>query len=106
MEAAKNKYLELKQEKLDLYGEREFILEFSQLAYSLVLSDHLEEAIEIYKLNAASFPNSAKVFDDLGEAYMFAGKNDLAIKYYSKSLELDKNNIRVARTLEKLKKNQ
>lgn len=106
MEAAKNKYLEVKEEKLDLYGEREFIFEFSQLGYSLVLSEHLEEAIEIYKMNAESFPDSAKVFDDLGEAYMFAGNNELAIKYYSKSLELDQNNIRVVRTLEKHRKNQ
>lgn len=103
IKAAKSKYSELKKEQLDLYGEREFIYEFSQLGYSLLLSGHMAEAIEIYKMNAESFPNSAKVFDDLGEAYMFNGNKELAIKYYSKSLELDSNNLRVKAMLSKLK---
>lgn len=103
IEAAKSKYLELKKEQLDLYGEREFIYEFSQLGYSLFLSGHMAEAIEIYKMNAESFPNSAKVFDDLGEAYMFNGNKELAIKYYSKSLELDNSNLRIKSMLTKLK---
>ncbi len=103
VEAAKTKYLQLKKEQLDLYGEREFIYEFSQLGYSLVLSEHMNEAIEIYKMNAEAFPHSAKVFDDLGEAYMFNGNKELAIKYYSKSLELDNHNLRVKKMLTKLK---
>jgi CubicO group peptidase (beta-lactamase class C family) len=101
--AAREKYRELKRTKLELYGDREFIYEFSQLGYSLLLSDHMQEAIEIYKLNAESFPTFSKVFDDLGEAYMFDGRKELAIKYYSKALELDGDNLRIKRMLSKLK---
>ncbi|RKN75953.1 serine hydrolase [Ulvibacterium marinum] len=105
IDAAREKFLELKETKLDEYGEREFIYEFSKLGYGLVLSDHMEEAIEIYKLNVEAFPNSAKVFDDLGEAYMLNGNKELAIEHYGKSLELDKGNKRVKRMLEKLRGN-
>lgn len=101
--AAREKYWELKKTKLELYGQNEFIYEFSQLGYSLLLSGHMEEAIEIYKLNAEAFPTSVKVFDDLGEAYMFDGNKELAIKYYTKALELDRHNLRVKRMLDKLK---
>jgi tetratricopeptide (TPR) repeat protein len=103
MDSAKAKYREFLKTKLNDYGEEEFVYEFSQLGYSLVLSDHLNEAIEIYKLNTESFPSSAKAFDDLGEAYMIKGEKDLAIKYYSKSYELDNSNERVKQMLDKLK---
>lgn len=103
MDSAKAKYREFLKTKLNDYGEEEFVYEFSQLGYSLVLSDHLNEAIEIYELNAESFPSSAKAFDDLGEAYMVKGEKDLAIKYYNKSYELDNSNERVKQMLDKLK---
>lgn len=103
MEAAKEKYWELKKTKLDEYGDREFVREFSQMGYSLVLSGHINEAIEVYKLNTAAFPSSAKAFDDLGEAYMIKGNKELAIKYYSRSYELDSSNVRVKHMLEKLR---
>ncbi len=101
--AAKNKYREFYKTKLEFYGGNEFIYEFSQLGYSLLLSGHLSEAIEIYKLNAEAFPGSSKVFDDLGEAYMYNGDIELAIKYYTKALELDQQNLRIKRMLNKLK---
>jgi CubicO group peptidase (beta-lactamase class C family) len=102
MDSAKAKYWELKRSKLEEYGNREFIYEFSQLGYSLVLSNHIDEAIEIYKLNTEAFPSSSKAFDDLGEAYLVKGNKELAIMYYSKAYELDKKNERIKYILNKL----
>jgi tetratricopeptide (TPR) repeat protein len=103
MTCQNRKYLELKKIKLDEYGDKEFVYEFSQLGYSLVLSDHINEAIEIYKLNTEAFPLSSKAFDDLGEACMIKGDKELAIKYYSRAYDLDKGNVRVKNILDKLK---
>ena len=77
--------------------------EFSQLGYSLVLSNHINEAIEVYRLNTEAFPSFSKTFDDLGEAYMRKGDKDLAIKYYSRAYELDNKNERVKNILNKLR---
>lgn len=103
MDSAKAKYWKLKETKLNEYGDKEFVYEFSQLGYSLVLSNHINEAIEIYKLNTEAFPSSSKAFDDLGEAYMVKGDKELAIKYYSRAYELDNENERVKNILDKLK---
>lgn len=109
-EALKNKglnearltYQKLLEEKGERYGLNEFEYEFSQLGYSLVLSDHLNEAIEIYKLNIGAFPSSSKAFEDLAEAYFLSGNKQMAVKHYRKSLDLDPQNVRAKKMLEKL----
>ncbi|MEO8209219.1 MAG: tetratricopeptide repeat protein [bacterium] len=64
----------------------------------------VNDAIEILKLNAESYPNSANVYDSMGEAYMLVGNNELAIENYKKSLELDPSNNNAIERLEKLQK--
>jgi len=66
--------------------------EINTLGYRLIGSQRIEEAIEIFKINVEEFPESWNVYDSLGEAYMVQGKNDLAIEYYEKSIELNPNN--------------
>jgi CubicO group peptidase (beta-lactamase class C family) len=58
------------------------------LGYALLNSNRNKEAIEIFKLNVEAFPESANVYDSLAEAYMKNGDNELAIKYYKKTLEM------------------
>ena len=96
---AKTVYKRLLKEKGNDYGLEEFEYEFSQLGYSLVLSDHLHEAIEIYKLNIEAFPNSSKAFEDLGEAFWIKGDREQATKYYQKSLDLDPANLRARKNV-------
>ena len=40
----------------------------------------LKEALEIFKLNVFLYPNSANVYDSVGEAYAVNGNRELAIK--------------------------
>jgi CubicO group peptidase (beta-lactamase class C family) len=61
-----------------------------------------DAALEFFKMNALEFPNSANVFDSLGEAYMENGDNKKAIENFKKSLELDPGNDNAKKMIEKL----
>jgi len=63
-----------------------------------------DKAIDIFTMNTFAYPNSANVFDSLGEAYMNKGDKTLAIKNYEKSLELNPNNENAKDMLTELRK--
>jgi predicted alpha/beta superfamily hydrolase len=63
---------------------------------------HLDNAIELFAWNVKQHPNSFNAYDSLGEAYMNAGKKDLAISNYKKSLELNPHNDGGREMLKKL----
>lgn len=86
------------QDKYD-FGENEL----NNLGYILLETGKITEAIEIFKLNVEVYPESANVYDSLGEAYMKNGDSELAIKNYKKSLELDPGNQNAIKMLKKLK---
>ncbi|MBN1270673.1 MAG: tetratricopeptide repeat protein [Candidatus Aminicenantes bacterium] len=46
-----------------------------------------------------AFPDSANLYDSLGEAYLIQGNKDMAIKNYKKSLELNPDNQNAAKML-------
>jgi hypothetical protein len=50
-----------------------------------------------------AYPNSANVYDSLGEAYFLSGNTPEAIQNYEKSLTLDPANTSAAMMLKKLK---
>lgn len=66
--------------------------ELNNLGYNLLRNDKTDEAIEVFKLNVEMFPESANVYDSLGEAYLKSGNKDLAIANYKKSVELNPKN--------------
>jgi len=70
--------------------------------YELMNDNLLDEAIEIFKLNAKLFPGEPNVWDSLGEAYMNKGENKLAIESYKRVLELDPENQNAKKMLDKL----
>jgi hypothetical protein len=75
----------------------------NNLGYRLIGMKSLEHALEIFKLNVESYPQSANAYDSLAEAYMMNGNNELAIKNYEKSLELNPANSNAVEMLRKLK---
>ncbi len=81
-----------------LYNDRH--LNF--FGYELMNDNKLDEAIEVFKLNAKLFPGEPNVWDSLAEAYMNKGENELAITNYKKVLELAPNNPNAKKMLEKL----
>jgi transcriptional regulator GlxA family with amidase domain len=74
------------------------------LGYQLLGANRNQEAIDVFKLNVAAFPQSGNVYDSLGEAYMKAGENQKALENYNKALELDPANKNAETMLEKLMK--
>jgi tetratricopeptide (TPR) repeat protein len=63
----------------------------------------LKEAIEVFKLNVEAFPQSFNAYDSLGEAFAAAGEQELAVKNYEKSLELNPKSQSGIDALKKLK---
>ncbi|MFN0159001.1 MAG: serine hydrolase [Bacteroidota bacterium] len=93
-------YNDLKQKHADTYALNE--AEMNRVGYTLLQSNKVKEAIEVFKLNVDAFPKSPNVYDSLGEAYMVNGDKELAIKNYQKSVELDPHNTNGIETLKKL----
>jgi tetratricopeptide (TPR) repeat protein len=58
-----------------------------------------------FELNVESFPDSSNVYDSLAEAYMTAGKDELAIENYQRSFELDPENENATRNIEWIRAN-
>jgi tetratricopeptide (TPR) repeat protein len=70
------------------------------LGYHLLAKGQFNEAIEVFKLNVESYPQSANPYDSLGDAYAKSGNNELAIKSYRRALEL---NLKSEFTAQKLR---
>jgi hypothetical protein len=64
--------------------------------------DRPQEALDVFKLNTRLFPDSANVFDSLGEAYLTLGDKDNAILNYRKSLQLNPQNKNAEARLKQL----
>ncbi len=76
--------------------------QFNALGYRLLTGNKIKEAIEVFKLNVAAYPDSWNAYDSLAEAYMQDKNNKLAIKYYKKSVELNPGNTNGKEALKKL----
>lgn len=61
------------------------------LGYELMAAKRLDQAIAVFRLNVAAFPQSANAHDSLGEAYLTKGDKEAAIGSYEKALELNPN---------------
>ncbi|HZB46749.1 MAG TPA: tetratricopeptide repeat protein, partial [Pyrinomonadaceae bacterium] len=78
----------------------------NNLGYRLLQQGKVKDAIELFKLNVASYPNSANTYDSLGDAYEADGQKELAIQMSEKALQVlatqtelsedQKNNIRTS----------
>jgi dienelactone hydrolase len=99
-EAAAKQYYELKRTKPDTYDFGE--PELNTLGYVLLGEKRVKEAIEIFKLNVAVYPEAFNTYDSLGEAYLAAGERELAIKNYKKSLELNPQNTNATDVLKRI----
>ena len=76
--------------------------ELNGLAYQMIRENRIDDAIELFNVNVEEYPNSANVYDSMGEAYMIKGNKKLAIEYYKKSLNLNPQNSNAVEILKKL----
>jgi len=92
-------YLRSKHHKYFDLNERSI----NKKGYQFVHYKKYTEAIAIFRLNEALYPDSYNVYDSLGEAYMKIKSYDLAIEFYEKSLYLNPENENAKIMLKKLK---
>jgi len=78
----------------------------NDIAYDFYHADRMTLSLNTFKVNMMLYPDSYKVYDSYAEACMKAGKIDLAILNYSKSLELNPQNNRARSRLKELQKSQ
>jgi predicted alpha/beta superfamily hydrolase len=64
----------------------------NNLAYGLLRSGKVDEAIAAFKANVERYPTSANVYDSLAEAYEKTGKPDLARPNYERAVQLGQKN--------------
>ncbi|MCK4529909.1 MAG: tetratricopeptide repeat protein [Candidatus Marinimicrobia bacterium] len=74
----------------------------NQLGYDYLNQYNKLMAIAIFKTNVLVYPESADVYDSLGEAYLENGNEQKAIQYYKKALEIDPNYATALRALEEI----
>lgn len=68
--------------------------EFNRLGYSYLRNEKHQNAIDVFKINAALYPGSSNVYDSLADAYLRSGDSLQAFINYEKALELDSDNRR------------
>ena len=99
IESALQSYRALKQSN-DYYVSES---QLNALGYRLLNMKKVREAIEIFKLNVEAYPQSANVYDSLGQAYMMNGDKELAIRNYQRAVELNPQNTNAIEMLKKLR---
>lgn len=70
---------------------------------SLMGGSRIDEAIELFLLNVASFPESPNAYLSLAKAYALAGRVPLAIESLEKAIELDPSNEEIRSRLRRLR---
>jgi tetratricopeptide (TPR) repeat protein len=78
--------------------------DLNSYGYKELRDKNFDKAVAIFNINVNLHPESANVYDSLGEAYTKIGDTLQAIENYEKSLSLDSGNIRAKNQLNKLKK--
>jgi tetratricopeptide (TPR) repeat protein len=76
--------------------------QLNALGYEFIRANKFKEAVRIFQLNVAAYPQSGNVYDSLAEAYMDDGNTPQAIAYYRRSLQLNLKNGNAVRMLQKL----
>jgi glyoxylase-like metal-dependent hydrolase (beta-lactamase superfamily II) len=99
--AALATYRRLREQEPDSWNFAEN--ELNTLGYQLLARDLVDEAIAVFELNVEAYPDAFNTYDSLGEGYMTAGNNELAVANYERSLELNPDNTNATAMLTRLR---
>jgi hypothetical protein len=99
--AARDAVKAFRADPLNEYVTPESLL--NRLGYELLNEHKTEAAVMVFRINTEEFPDSANVWDSLGEAYMIQGNAQDAIRNYERSLELNSRNGNARAMIQRLK---
>ena len=74
----------------------------NRLGYQFLGQGRPDDAVAVFRLYVALYPESANAYDSLGEALMTRGQLDDAIASYRKSLELNPANGNAVEMIERI----
>jgi tetratricopeptide (TPR) repeat protein len=77
---------------------------FNSLGYRELRAKNYADAIEIFKINTALYPNSDNVYDSLAEAYFRKGDTISAVENYKNAIAIDSGNRRAKDFVKKYQK--
>jgi tetratricopeptide (TPR) repeat protein len=106
LQAALDDYADLKKK---YYGRAAFDFGESSLnvfGYTLLEGNDTAGAIQVFKLNAETFPDSSNVWNSLADGYLKAGDVKKAQENYERALSLDAANQSAKDALKKIKESQ
>ena len=86
-EAALAVYRDFRADPKNAYASTE--TEINSLGYQLLGAGRAEDAVAVFQLNADAYPESANVWDSLGDGYEAAGDIARAIASYARALQVD-----------------
>jgi len=72
----------------------------NSFGYEILREDKKREALKIFKLNTALYPNGYNTWDSLGECLLLLGEKENGIKAYKKSLKLNPKNKNAKKIIE------
>jgi tetratricopeptide (TPR) repeat protein len=98
--AAERSKQDIRERKTSIYRYPLDENEMNDLGYQYLLTGEVEKAIAVFKMNVEYFPESWNCYDSLGEAYLEAGDYVKARENYSRSLELNPDNLHGQEILE------
>lgn len=61
----------------------------NRIAYQLLRSGHVTEALGMFRLTTRMFPGLANAYDSFAEGFLVAGNRDSAVLYYQRAVDLD-----------------
>lgn len=73
--------------------------EFNSLGYQLLRQKEFDNAIAVFKINVALYPDSDNVYDSMADAYLQIGDSLQALTNFRKALELNTGNRRAKQYL-------
>jgi TPR repeat protein len=101
-QAAEAQYLELRKSHPDAYDFSEIWLNY--VGYRLLQAGRAQDAADLLRLNAVTFPESSNVWDSLAEAQSVLGQTEDSIANYRKSLALNPANTNAAEQIARMEK--
>jgi tetratricopeptide (TPR) repeat protein len=69
----------------------------NNLGYGVMGQKKVPQAVTLFELNVKLHPQSANVYDSLGEAYLAAGDKKRGLKCYARAASLDPTNATAAK---------